>query len=203
MPAAELPADVPDDNDRTPVAPDPRSSPPPHDIPEVGGDEPPPGSPGRSDLDPSTAGEPTVSETATPSQPDTPAASSQQGTSTSSRHKPSRRKGASPAAPKREPTIPTPAQINQTATLLRRVFSLRLQVWALQGAHVLDRPVQVERAREAEKLLREVKRVVEEWAAVEGGWSAEEREEVVCIGRLVGELEGGVGGQFWGNEGGH
>lgn len=200
MAAAELPADVPNDNDRTPAAPDPRSSPPPDAIPEVDGGEPvPPASPGHSDVDPSAAaGEPPLSETTAPSQPDTPAAPSQKSASTSSRHKSARRKGASPAAPKQEPTIPTPAQINQTATLLRRVFSLRLQVWALQGAHAVDRPVQSERAREAQELLEEVKGVVAGWAAVEGGWSEEEREEVACIGRLVGELEGVMGG--WGGE---
>lgn len=203
MAAAELPADVPDDNDRIPkVLPD--------TIPEVDGGETvspaPPASPGQNDVAAPSTDDPPATEITAPSQsqPDTPAASDKQGTRThrpKSSRKPPSIKEPTPA-PNREPAIPTPAQINQTATLLRRVFSLRLQVWALQGAHALDRPVQSERARKAQELLEEVKGVVGGWAAVEGGWSEEEREEVACIGRLVGELEGGMGGQLWGGDDG-
>ncbi|KAK0740410.1 hypothetical protein B0T18DRAFT_431734 [Schizothecium vesticola] len=202
--AAELPADVPADNDRIFGVPDPGPSSLPDAIPEVGGGETtPPASPGHIDVAPPSAGELPPSESTAPSQskPDTPAAPSQQGTSTSSHRpkssrttrKPPNNKGNAPNT-EREATIPTPEQINQTAMLLRRVFSLRLQVWALQGAHALDRRVQLERARQAEELLEEVKGVVGGWAALEGGWREEEREEVVLIERLVGELRGGDGG---------
>ncbi|KAK1834504.1 hypothetical protein QBC39DRAFT_379663 [Podospora conica] len=193
---AELPANAPDDdddNDSIPDATSPQPAPPPSTTPEVGEGEPaeptPPPDPSTSDPDrahPLSPGEhqqqPAEELPAAPSHP--PSHDATSTTSTSRRNRPK-------SPPSSTPT-PTPAEINKTAALLRRVFSLRLQVWALEGAHALDRPVQRERARRADELLAEVKGVVEGWMAQERGWTGEEWGEVVRIAGMVGELEGGL-----------
>lgn len=82
--------------------------------------------------------------------------------------------------------MPSAAEVRRCTKLLRRMFELRMQAWAMQGVHFSDDPLRVDKIRQADLILVDIRGIVSEWRKLQTPgqpptWSEGEMEELAWI----------------------
>ncbi|KAK1754393.1 hypothetical protein QBC47DRAFT_383805 [Echria macrotheca] len=78
-------------------------------------------------------------------------------------------------------------EVRRATKLLRYMFELRMAAWSMQGAHISDEHMRVEKERRADQVLVDIQGIVQGWQNAGGGslekgdWSDEEFQEVMWI----------------------
>lgn len=70
-----------------------------------------------------------------------------------------------------------------SSQLLRHMFDLKMQVWAMEGAHESDITEREEKDRRSEQVKADLKSMVNEWRRED--WSVEEWTEVEWIRKTL------------------
>lgn len=70
-------------------------------------------------------------------------------------------------------------EVARCAALLREMYSLDLEIWAMEEAHEDDVPEREQKKKKADALFAEIRRIVGSWRA-SGGWGWE-KEEWKCV----------------------
>ncbi|KAK3343606.1 hypothetical protein B0T25DRAFT_302418 [Lasiosphaeria hispida] len=79
-------------------------------------------------------------------------------------------------------------EVRRCTKLLRRMFELRVEAWAMAGAHMTDEPRRLERVRQAELIFVDIKEIVDGWKrAPQSNWSDAEYQEVLWIAQTLGD----------------
>ncbi|KAK3951892.1 hypothetical protein QBC32DRAFT_342838 [Pseudoneurospora amorphoporcata] len=118
-----------------------------------------------------------------------------------------------------QPQTPSAADIRRTTKLLRRMFELRLEQWALSHSHESDQHLVHEKRGQVDAVLQDILANVRSWGMGTGtgggrenwtggreNWTDEEWEDVCLVRDVLGELEmqfGGGGGGPMGYGGGY
>jgi hypothetical protein len=97
--------------------------------------------------------------------------------------------GTNSSAPGAETSV-SAMDVRRCTKLLRRLFELRLEMWALENTHESDAHVRLERQKTAELVLVDIRNTVAQWRATRPDtWSQEEYAEVDWIVRTLPELQ--------------
>ncbi|KAK0705560.1 hypothetical protein B0H67DRAFT_558139 [Lasiosphaeris hirsuta] len=80
------------------------------------------------------------------------------------------------------------ADVRRCTKLLRRMFELRVEAWAMDGAHMTDEPRRLERVRQADLIFVDIQDMVDAWKrAPQSNWSEAEYQEVLWIATTLGD----------------
>lgn len=98
-----------------------------------------------------------------------------------------------------------PIDVRRCITLLRQMFGLRMQAWALEPALGRDRKLGDEKTRQADHLLAEIQGTLKTWLESQQpgqppNWSEEEYEEVVWIAQILASTNLKVGNSMHATE---
>ncbi|KAH7625277.1 hypothetical protein B0T09DRAFT_394170 [Sordaria sp. MPI-SDFR-AT-0083] len=103
------------------------------------------------------------------------------------------------------PQSPSAADIRRTTKLLRRMFELRLEQWALSHSHESDQHLVHEKRVQVDAVLNDILTNVRSWgtAGTAGGanggtggrenWTAEEWDDICLVREVLGEMQFGLG----------
>ena len=81
-------------------------------------------------------------------------------------------------------------EVTQCSDLLRQMYALGLVTWGMGGSVAAEIPQRREEERRANALFAEIRGMVDAWR-LGFGWSAEERQHVEEISRIVNQHRAG------------
>ncbi|KAK1773842.1 hypothetical protein QBC45DRAFT_437317 [Copromyces sp. CBS 386.78] len=96
--------------------------------------------------------------------------------------------------PQPQPQTPSAADIRRTTKLLRRMFELRLEQWALSHSHESDQHVVHEKRGQVDAVLHDILANVRSWGTGTGtggreNWTEEEWDDVCLVRDLLGGMQ--------------
>ncbi|KAL0471264.1 hypothetical protein QR685DRAFT_606423 [Neurospora intermedia] len=96
-----------------------------------------------------------------------------------------------------QPQFPTATDIRRTTKLLRRMFELRLEQWALTHSHESDQHLLYEKQRQVDAVLADILGNVQGWGIERGRnktWTDDEWEDICLVRDVLAEMSAPSGG---------
>lgn len=85
----------------------------------------------------------------------------------------------------RELRLTTPDAIHRLRELIRGRYALDYEIWALRAVRPRDRPIVVEKMKEADRILQEIIDTVKSWEDTEDIWTPTEWQKAMEIRKRV------------------